>query len=195
MLESNREQSQKELIQILQSDRLQEIFRGWSRIIEGDDLTSSALSLEPAREYGCLRIIKRYQQVQKKGKKLTKKSPAEKFHSYRIQVKKLRYLMEFFRQVIISDEYKTLRTGLKGVQDAFGAYQDAEVQALQLRNFAGELHQLGTSADSLLALGQLLVFLEDKGKRSKKACLKSVRWITEDATARNFQTCFQYPVK
>ena len=194
LIKSKREESQKALIEDLRSDRLGDIFSSWSEVIESDVLANSATSLEPAREYGCLRIIKRYQQVQKKGKKLTKKTPAETFHNYRIQVKKLRYLMEFFRIVVESDEFNTLRTGLKGVQDAFGAFQDAEVQATQLRSLAAELHQTGIPADTLLALGQLLIFLEDKGKRSKKACLKGVRWITEQSTARTFQTCFQYPV-
>ena len=194
LIKSRREESQKELIKVLRSDRLVGIFTGWSEVMDSDILSTSALSLEPAREYGCLRIIKRYQIVQNKGKELTKKSPAETFHSYRILVKKLRYLMEFFRIVLENDDFITLRTGLKGVQDAFGAYQDAGVQALHLRSFAGELHQAGIPADTLLALGQLLVFLEDKGKRSKKACLKGIRWITEDATARTFQACFQYPV-
>jgi CHAD domain-containing protein len=195
LLESRREKAQKELIEVLDSDRLHEIFSSWSEVIKSDLLSSSAISLEPAREFGCLRIIKRYQGLRNKGMELSKKSPAETFHSYRILVKKLRYLMEFFRKVVETNDFTNLRTGLKAVQDAFGAFQDAEVQALQLRNFAGELHQAGIPADTLLALGQLVVFLEDKGKRSKKACLKGVRWIMEDATARSFQACFQYPIK
>jgi CHAD domain-containing protein len=195
LLESKREESQKELIKVLRSDRTSNIFNGWSEVLESDALTGSAISIEPAREYGCLRIIKRFQQVQDKGRKLTKKTPAETFHSYRILVKKLRYMMEFFRPVVDAEGYGSLRTGLKGIQDAFGAFQDAEVQAHQLRTLAGELYQPDITADTLLALGQLLVFLEDKGRRSKKDCLKGTRWITEDATARAFQACFQYPVK
>ena len=196
LLESRRKELQKELISVLRSDRLGDIFSGWSEVLDGDALTHSAISIEPAFEFGCLKIIKRYQQVQSKGKKLTKKTPAETYHNYRILVKKLRYLMEFFRPVVVDAEgYGSLRTGLKGVQDAFGAFQDAEVQADQLRILAGELHLAGAAADTLLALGQLLVFLEDKGKRSKKNCLKGARWITDDATARLFQACFQYPVK
>ena len=194
LLERKREDAQRELTKILRSERTESIFTGWSEVLESDALTGSATALEPAREYGCLRIIKRFEQVQKKGRKLTKKTPAETFHSYRILVKKLRYLMEFFKPVVDADGYGSLRKGLKGVQDAFGAFQDAEVQAHQLRTLAGELYQADITADTLLALGQLLVFLEEKGRKSKKACLKGARWITDDTTTRAFQACFQYPV-
>jgi hypothetical protein len=43
-------------------------------------------------------------------------------------------------------------------------------------------------------MGQLLGKLEKSHRKRKKACLKQANWITEDATARHFQTCFQYPV-
>jgi hypothetical protein len=47
----------------------------------------------------------------------------------------------------------------------------------------------------VLAIGQLLGTLEKMQRQSKKACIKQVRWITEDTTARVFQSCFQYPVE
>ncbi len=194
LLESKREVAQRELVKNLRSDRLAKILSSWSELLESNLLGGFTLSLEPAKEYGCRRITKRYQKVRRKGGKLTKKTPAEAFHNYRITIKKLRYLMEFFRPVVENEEFSTLRTALKTVQDAFGAFQDAEVQAINLRSLAGELHQLGVPTDTMLALGQLLGTLEKKQRQSKKACIKQVRWITEDPTARAFQSCFQYPV-
>ena len=189
-----RESAQEVLNQDLLSDRMTKILKDTNDALANELLLSSALSLESAREYGCRRIIKRYQQVRKKGGKLTKKTPAVKFHSYRITVKKLRYMMEFFQPVLDEEGYRVLRRGLKNVQDAFGAFQDAEVHANQLKDFANELFLEGASVDTLLSLGQLLYSLEKKGRQSKKACIKQVKWITEDSTARAFQTCFQYPL-
>ena len=103
--------------------------------------------------------------------------------------------MEFFHRLLDDERYKVLRRGLKKVQDAFGAFQDAEIQANQLQIFADELFQAGASVNTLLSLGQLLFSLEKKGRQSKKACLKQVNWILEDTTARAFQTYFQYPVE
>ena len=190
-----RKSAQEVLIQDLRSARMTAILIDPKNNLIDDMLLSSALSLESAKEYGCRRIIKRYKQVRKKGGKLTKKTPADDFHNYRITVKKLRYMMEFFQQVLDDDGYIVLRRGLKNVQDAFGAFQDAKVQANQLRNFADELFLTGASVNTLLSIGQLLFSVDKKGRQSKKACLKQVNWILDDATARAFQTCFQYPVE
>ena len=194
LLEDKREKAQLQLVKDLGSDHFGEIMSSWADLLQGDRLDKTSLSLEPAREYGCRRIVKRYLQVKKKGGKLNKKTPAEAFHIYRISIKKLRYLMEFFRPALDNDQFSSLRTGLKTVQDAFGAYQDAEVQENNIRSLAGELYQQGAPIDTLLTLGQLVGYLEKKGRQNKKVCLKQVRWITEDATGRAFQSCFQYPV-
>jgi CHAD domain-containing protein len=184
-----------ELVKNLDSDRLRKIYIDWSELLEGDLLDKSSLALEPAREYGCRKIIKRYQRMRKRGKKLTKKIPAEEFHIYRIIIKKLRYSMEFFRPVFDSEQFASIRTRLKAIQDAFGAFQDAEIQTVKVSMLSEELHQQGESTKTMLALGQLIGILEKKQRQSKKVCLVQVRWIIEDATARSFQGCFQYPVE
>ncbi len=193
--QEKRERAQSILKESLESDRLQEILEGWLNVLEKGILDNTTLSFEPAREYGCRRIIKRYSQIRKKGLKLTKKTPAEGFHSYRIAIKKLRYLMEFIRPVLDNEEFSRLRTGLKGVQDAFGLYQDTAIQIRNLRSHAVELHQGGANPDTLLAIGLLLGFLEKKLKQSKRESLKKVRWLVSESTARTFQSCFQYPME
>ena len=194
LFEDKREIAQRVLVKDLQSAHLAEILDSWFEMLDSNLIKGSPLSIESAKEYGCHRIVKRYQQVRKKGRKLTKTTPAKDFHTYRITIKNLRYLMEFFRPVLDDEQFSSLRRGLKTVQDAFGIFQDTEVQALNIRSLAGELHQQGVGADTLLALGQLLGTLEKTHRKSKKTCLKQVRWITKDTTARAFQTCFQYPV-
>lgn len=194
LLGDKRKTAQVELVKNIDSERLKKMFADWSELLEGDLLDKSSLALEPAREYGCRRIIKRYQRVRKSGKKLTKRTPSEDFHNYRITIKKLRYLMEFFRPVLDSEQFASIRTRLKTVQDAFGAFQDAEIQIAKICMLSEELHQQGESTKTMLALGQLIGILEKKQRQSKKACLIQVRWIIEDATARSFQGCFQYPV-
>ena len=195
LLSDKRKIAQVELVKNLNSDKLIKIYADWSELLEGDLLDKSSLAIESAREYGCRKIIKRYQRVRKSGKKLTKKNPAEDFHNYRITIKKLRYLIEFFRPVLDSEQFTSIRTRLKAAQDAFGAFQDAEIQAAKVCMLSEELNKQGESTNTMLALGQLIGFLEKKQRQSKKACLVQVRWIIEDATARSFQGYFQYPVE
>lgn len=194
LLEKKRVAAQQELKGILEGEKVLEIFESWSMLLDGGITNHGPLAQESAREYGCQKIVKRYRDLQKNGQKLAKKTPAEKYHDYRIQVKKLRYLMEFYRPVMDQDEFDSLRNILKSVQDDFGVFQDTEIQALTLRNLAGELADEGASVDTLLALGQLLGVLENQLSRSKKTCLKQARWLISDANARAFQSCFQYPV-
>ena len=194
LLDEKRAIAQEELSGIMQSDRVIGILESWSSKLEGGITDGTPLSLEDAREYGCLRIVKRYRQLQKDGQKLMKNTPAADYHDYRIQVKKLRYLMGFYKPVMDQEEFDSLRNTLKSVQDVFGTFQDAEMQAHTLRILAGELASGGDSVDTLLALGHLLGILEKQISRGKKNCQKKARWLISDANARLFQSCFRYPV-
>ncbi len=195
LLEEKRKIAQAELSGTLQSERVRDIFRSWTSLLEKGVFTEGDISLESAKEYGCRRITKRYRQLQREGQQLSKKTPAEKFHDYRIIVKKLRYIMEFFRPVMDQEDFEKLRLGLKSVQDTFGFFQDTEIQALSLRRFVDELFEQGVSVDTMLALGQLLGVLGKRLSRGKKECLRQTNWLISEATARAFQTCFQYPVE
>ena len=194
LMEDKRQAAQKELTDVLSSSRVGDIFSSWSALLDERVLDESEYALEPAREYGCLRIIKRYRKTRKRGLKLGKKTPAKKFHDYRIRVKKLRYLMEFLQPVLDQQETTKLRVELKKVQDAFGAYQDADVQIASLIQLAEDLQEEGRNLDPILALGQLIGIYEKDIRRSRKKSLSAVRWLTSDLVAREFQSCFKYPV-
>jgi len=194
-LDKKRTIAQEELSRILKSDKVMGILESWFQLLEGGITDGSPLSLEPAREYGCLRIVKRYRRLQRDGQKLTKTTPAEMYHDYRILIKKLRYMMEFFRPAMDQQEFEKIRNNLKTVQDTFGVFQDTEIQILNLRTMAAELFEKGADVDTLLALGLMLGVLEKRFSRAKKKCLKQARWLTSEASARSFQTCFQYPVE
>jgi CHAD domain-containing protein len=192
-IENQRSSAQDELVEVFQTERFQKIFSDWADFLKSGMLNEPPAALEDAHEYGCRKIIKHYQKLRKSGQKLTMQTPAKKFHSFRIEIKKLRYIMEFFNT---EDHalYNELRRALKTAQDAFGAYQDADVQVMELREFTEALYTQGVSLDTLLVIGQLLGSLSKKQKKRKKNCLKQTRWLASDLTARQFQQCFQYPV-
>lgn len=195
MLEDKRQIAQRELVGVLSSSRVGDILNSWSDLLSGGILGGSEYALEPAREYGCRRIIKRYRKTRKRGLRLGKKSPAKEFHDFRIRIKRFRYLIEFFQPVFEKDEIGKLRVELKNVQDAFGAFQDAEVQVTNLIHLAGILQGSEGSLNSILALGQLIGIYEREIRRARKRSLMAVRWLTSDPAARQFQSCFKYPVE
>jgi CHAD domain-containing protein len=194
LLEKKRELAQAEMVGLLRSDRITNILNGWSSFLESGVLDDSPLSLEPAKDFGCRRILKRYLQVRKKGGKLTNTTPSGEFHRFRISIKKLRYLMEFFLPVIDNRVFTEMCIRLKSVQDIFGDLQDAEVLTIHFRNLAEDLHQGGADSDTLLAVGHLLGSLENRKWRDKMTSLQHVHWIMQDATNLAFESCFQLPV-
>jgi len=195
LIEKKRTIAQEELSGILKSDKVLGILKSWSDLVEDGITDGTSLSLEDAKEYGCLRIVKRYRQLQKDGQKLTKTTPAEEYHDYRIQVKEQRYLMEFFLPAMDQEEFGNIRNNLRNVQDTFGVFQDTEIQILNLKILAAELFENGAHVDTLLALGLLLGVLEKRFSLAKKKCLKQTQWLISEANARSFQSCFQYPVE
>lgn len=192
-IENQRLSAHQDLVLVFQSERFKNTFSDWAELLNSGVLKENPAAVEDGQEYGCRRIVKRYQKLRREGQKLTLKTPAKKFHSFRIEIKKLRYLMEFF-SVDSGELYSELRRALKSAQDAYGVYQDADVQVKELRVFTEDLYSQGVSLDTLLAIGQLLGSLSRKQKKRKKKCLKQTRWLTSDLTARQFQQCYQYPV-
>jgi CHAD domain-containing protein len=58
----------------------------------------------------------------------------EQFHALRIEFKKLRYTLEYFREVL-GEEAKPVINEIKGLQDHLGDLNDAQVASLLLRDF------------------------------------------------------------
>lgn len=193
-LQEIRAQSQNILQQDLGSERVKEILRSWKAYLEENAPFAGSLACESAQEYGSRQIVKCYLKIREKGSSLTKNSPPERFHAFRIAAKELRYLLEFYCSTREGEEFSRLKTGLKTLQDAFGALQDAGVLRTRLLQIAQELHRQGASTATLLASGQLLGAVEKSLRRLKKESLRQARWLISDPTARTFQSCFQYPV-
>jgi CHAD domain-containing protein len=111
----------------------------------------------PIAELASKRIYKMYCQVMKDGQAIGDDSPAEHLHDLRKECKKLRYLMEFFRTVYPEKKIGRLIKSLKQLLDNLGNFQDLEVQADKLRDYASQMVEEGeTPHDTLLAMGMLV---------------------------------------
>ena len=64
-------------------------------------------------------------------------APIELLHALRIEFKKLRYTVEYFREVL-GDEAKTVIDELKSLQDHLGDLNDAQVASNIIRAFIDE---------------------------------------------------------
>jgi CHAD domain-containing protein len=117
----------------------------------------------PILDTASARIIKAYRRMVKRGRGLGDDPPAEALHRLRIDAKKLRYLLEFFRSLYPEKKIDRLVKELKGFQDILGGFNDMEVQQRRLHRFG---HALSSSGDdrteTLLAMGRLAAVLEER---------------------------------
>jgi CHAD domain-containing protein/CYTH domain-containing protein len=80
-------------------------------------------------------LRKLHAKVLRDGERLKKDTPAEAYHRVRIEVKKLRYLLEFSAPALESESLQTLLVKLKRIQTILGDHQDLDVQRNHLQHF------------------------------------------------------------
>ena len=112
------------------------------------DMTASALAIE--------RLHTVFRKCQKRAAKITADSESELVHDLRKACKEMRYLMEVFKPLCDKTAYKNVLADFKELQDLLGEFQDGEVQAAALRQFAQEMVDAGrVDANAILAMGEL----------------------------------------
>ena len=88
----------------------------------------------------------------------------DRLHRLRIEGKKLRYLLEFFRDMLSIE--KPLIVTLKRLQDYLGRFNDLRVQQDSVTSIIGRLEAAGSTQTSTLAAARrLLEQLAEKEQR------------------------------
>ena len=126
-----------------------------------------------------LLIGKRYRVVLRRGREITSVSGDESLHALRIQCKRLRYLLEFFRPTY-GGLLKAEITRLKRLQDVLGDFQDACVAGQFLRHYAEGLPMRSSNRAQLIALGQL-IGVQDRRAARRRADF-ALAWERFDST-------------
>jgi len=100
--------------------------------------TAGARAITPVARPATDLIRQAVAKVRRKGSKITAATPDRKLHALRIQLKKLRYLMEFFAPLFPAREIKTLIKQSKGLQENLGEFNDLSVQEETLGRYLQE---------------------------------------------------------
>ncbi len=168
-LNDRQRKEQRRMARQLGSERYHTLLEDWDRFLnEPADLEAAPNAGRPIGEVASERIWKIYRRVIKKGLAIEHDTPAEAVHELRIECKKLRYLMEFFRSlydpVLLMKEIKALKL----LQDNLGDFNDYEVQQFSLRGFADEMcREHAAPAGTVMAMGRLVEHLE-KGQARER---------------------------
>lgn len=149
---SERRREQRKLARALESERFRELLAAWSSFLrEPDDARPPApKSRVPIGELARKRLRKAFARTIAIGSSVNAASPDADIHALRIQCKKLRYLLEFFRSLFASGEVDRVVKALKGLQSVLGDFNDYSVHRDYLGALAAELPDGGE-----LALGAL----------------------------------------
>ncbi len=146
----------------LGSAEMRKLVADWHAVLDADIPPGEPAPLAdlPVEQVASQRIWRMYKKVLKAGRAVTADGPAEEMHELRKDCKKLRYLIEFFRSLYPGKELKDLIRALKVLLDNLGEFQDLEVQADKLRNFARDFDPEDShSMPTVMAIGALVADL------------------------------------
>ena len=99
------------------------------------------------------------------GRQLLHSTDDERLHDFRIECKKLRYLMEFFTPLFTQPPLTRSIKHVKALQDTLGDYNDLCVQQEALTTWAEPISRQPDAHRTLLAMGHLIGLLEGDKQR------------------------------
>lgn len=145
----------------------------------------------PVSELASKRIYKMYCRVLRDGQAIDDDSPAKDLHELRKECKKLRYLMEFFQSLYPENKIMLMIKSLKQLLDNLGNFQDLEVQADKLRDYARRMVEEGeTPHDTLLAMGMLVDGLLTRQQLARAEFSDRFAAFSQPANQKTFRSLF-----
>jgi CHAD domain-containing protein len=164
---ARRHEAQAELAEALRSPRYGTLTKRW-RTALAEAITAPTNHPETAGDLATTRIEHTFSQVSRRAKAIKTSSPSAQVHALRKKCKELRYLLEVFRPICDPVAYKRVIADFKELQETLGEFQDGEVQAAGLRQFAAAMMRTGdTPVDTVLAMGELSAEFDARQKRAR----------------------------
>ena len=166
LIESERSSALEEVRAGLRSRRFRRLLDGWQEFLESQPLDGEPPpnASRPVRDLASQKIWKAYRRMRRRGRELGESPPLEALHRLRIDGKKLRYLLEFFRGIYDEAEIEPLVEQLKLLQDILGGINDLRVQQQRLLELAHRTALAGR-VETLLAMGRLGGALQQRQDR------------------------------
>lgn len=193
LLQEKKSVEHRKLRRCMGSRRFQLLVKDWQTYLNGPDILDPGLfdAQRPIGEVASERIWKAFTKVLKRGAKIGETTPAKALHRLRIDCKKLRYLITFFRSLYPAEALDPIIRELKRLQDHLGDFNDLQVQQEALQRFAEELMaiEIGPPA-TLLAMGQLMGQQEGKQILEREAFHHYFQEFSRPKNQKRFRDLF-----
>lgn len=133
-LHASEEKANSQLHALLQGNLFSQTIQGFEEIYDGNlQKVFLPAACTPVSIMANEILKVHYHKVCRSNKKISKDSPPKMYHQVRIEMKKLRYLMEFFSPLFKKNMYDKMQKRMKNILDILGDHQDLNVQAEYLR--------------------------------------------------------------
>ena len=185
LIRQDKQQAHRRLTRELDSDRYRELIAGWRRFLEAPfDGSDARLSNLPIADVATERIRSRYERMVQAGRKLDPMKETDRLHRLRIDGKKLRYLLEFFRELFAAGAVDPLISALKRLQDHLGEFNDLVVQQSALSKISPRLKSIPeTPQITFVAIESLLQDLARREYRVRRRFTDEFARFDSDDTA------------
>ncbi len=185
--------AQRAMVRKLNSPHFHTLLKEWRAFLSAQDDPEQTAphAHKPIGKLASKRIYRTFRQVLEEGLAIHPKAPPEALHELRKSCKKLRYLLEFFQSLYPAERIKPLIKSLKGLLDNLGDYQDLEVQADKLREFAHQMvEERAVPADTLLAMGMLVDGLLKRQQQSRLEFADRFALFAAPEQVESYETLF-----
>ncbi len=135
-------------------------------------------------------IYKRYRKIRSISAGINAETPDEVVHQLRIECKKLRYLLEFFNELIPLEEGAAMQKLLRRLQGRLGEFNDASVQQKSLLDY---WEQKKSGSGVALGLGGLISILYQRQKQTRGFIGQALDGFCSGPTASTFKHTFKRP--
>ena len=186
-LRDRRSQEQIKLTEGLTAPECRTLLADWQAYLEQEDGGSSSTAAQSAERIIRKQFAKLLQGIQN----LDKDSSDEDVHQVRIQGKKLRYALEFFRSLYPAKKMERLIKDLKQLQDCLGHWNDLSVQEEMLAQY---LSQIGPDVEGAAplaaAVGALLLDSDTRRQQARAGLAAAFQEFTGRKNLQRWQQLF-----
>ncbi|PIE58403.1 MAG: hypothetical protein CSA33_03000 [Desulfobulbus propionicus] len=192
ILQKDREKAQKQFIQEFRSGRVEELLAAWEKELTSEDNESAECADVPILDLAKKVIFSRYKRVLKDGRAITSECEDAKLHKLRIEGKKLRYALEFFRSLFPKEDMETAIKQLKKIQNNLGDFNDLFVQRQMLHRAMAMLKPGSRkNMEMAAALGGLMTALAQDQREVRTAFEETFRDFSHPDTVALYKRLFR----
>jgi len=182
----------KKVRSFFQQSVICQLIDDWEAFLDSDLYLGSTKRAEVLlKDYSEEKIRKKYKKAKIIMKGIHKNTSDNKLHKLRVECKRLRYMINFFKTIYPPKKVKVLIKYLKELQDSLGLFNDYFVQIIHLQSHLKSLNKNSKYiVEEAVAIGGLLTLIQEKKKNTKNDVLSAIDHFRSEQMNKFFKDLF-----